>query len=359
MIPLYGRLLLPAFGDAHVHPLLAGLGMSRCWLSDEPEEPEAYLSVIRAYAEAHRDLPWLTGEGWVLSAFPGGLAPAHLLDTIEPDRPVFLESADGHAAWVNSVALGMAGIGPDTPDPEHGRIERYADGSPLGTLQESAMDLVKAQLPPATAAEREDGLRRGQAVLHRVGVGTWQDADVDSDLQAAYLAVAGRGELTGRAALALRWATDRGTEQVSDLVARRLVVDREGGGRVTAPSVKIFQDLSVENRTAAMLEPYLGVDGTPGDDRGVSQFGPAALRDLCVAVDEARFAVHAHAIGDRAVREVLDGNRGGSAHQRIRWKPPPDHPSPVRRYGRHPEVPGPGRHRKLPAVLGGARRACR
>ena len=80
----------------------------------------------------------------------------------------------------------------------------------------------------------------------------------------------------------------------------------EGAGRLRAPTVKIFQDGVVENATAAMLEPYLDGSGSRRVDRGDSLFGPAALRDLCVALDEARFAVHAHAIGDRAVREVLD-----------------------------------------------------
>ena len=96
-----------------------------------------------------------------------GLATADLLDSVVPDRPVFLDSIDGHSAWVNSVALGLAGIGPDTPDPRAGRIERYADGTPMGTLQEAANELVERLLPPTTAAEREAALLRGQAFLHR------------------------------------------------------------------------------------------------------------------------------------------------------------------------------------------------
>ena len=80
----------------------------------------------------------------------------------------------------------------------------------------------------------------------------------------------------------------------------------DGAGRLRAPTVNIFQDGVVENATAAMLEPYLEGDGRPGSDRGDSRFGVAALRDTCVALDDAHFAVHAHAIGDRAVREVLD-----------------------------------------------------
>ena len=306
VIPMSGRSLVPAFGDAHAHPLLAGLGMSRCWLSDEPDDLDAYLSVIRTYATGHPEQAWVVGEGWSLGAFPRGVAESDVLDAVVSDRPVFLLSRDGYAAWVNSRALELAGIGPDTPDPEGGRIERYDDGTPVGTLQGRALDLVERLTPATTEQEREDGLRRGQAFLQRAGIGSWQDANVDAEVQAAYLALAGRGELTGRAALALRWDPDRGVAQVSELIARREVVAGQGDGRLRAPTVKIFQDGAVENATAAMLEPYRDEHGQPRRDRGASIHGSAALRDLCVALDDARFAVHAHAIGDRAVREVLD-----------------------------------------------------
>jgi predicted amidohydrolase YtcJ len=306
VIDLGGRLLMPAFGDAHVHPLLAGLGQARCWLNDAPREVGAYLDIVRDYAAAHPGRDWVVGEGWSPDVFPSGLATADLLDAVVPDRPVFLESIDGHSAWVNSVALARAGVGPDTPDPRLGRIDRSDDGTPLGTLRENAMALVERVLPPTTAAEREAAVVWGQAYLHRVGVGSWQDAEVDVDQQAAYLAVAGRGELTARVALALAWDPERGAEQLPELVARRQQVSDHGAGRVRAPTVKIFQDGVVENATAAMLEPYLDGDGRPGTDRGDARFGAATLRDACVALDDARFAIHAHAIGDRAVRDVLD-----------------------------------------------------
>jgi predicted amidohydrolase YtcJ len=306
VIPLAGRLLVPAFGDAHVHPLAAGLAMTQCWLHDAPEDAAAYQAVIGEYAAGHPDRPWIIGEGWVVNAFPGGLPTAELLDAIVPDRPVYLESADGYAAWVNGAALALAGIDDGTPDPRTGRIARYTDGAALGTLQGAAMELVRALTPTISAAEREDGLRRGQAALQRVGIGSWQDANVGPDDEVAYVALAGRGELTGRAALALRWEPHRGMEQLSELLARQQALAEWGGGRLSAPTVKLFQDGVAEDGTAAMIDPYLGEDGGPGRDRGDSRYHPVALRDICVALDDARFAVHAHAIGDRAVREVLD-----------------------------------------------------
>ncbi|MCY7419549.1 MAG: amidohydrolase [Chloroflexi bacterium] len=306
VIPLGGRLLVPAFGDAHVHPLLGGLGLSRCWLTDQPEDIGAYLATIADYAAAHPERPWIVGEGWSMSAFPGGVATAALLDAIVPDRPAYLESRDGHSVWLNTAALGAAGIGPATADPAHGRIERDAEGNAIGTLQEHAIYLVSRHLPPTSAVELEEGLHRGQAELQRQGIGSWQDAHADPAQQAAYLALAGRGELTGRAAIALLWDVDRGLEQVPDLIARRQAVADAGAGRGRAQTVKIFQDGIVENGMAAMLSPYLDAAGRPRTDRGESIHGLTALRDLCVALDDAQFSIHAHAIGDRAVREVLD-----------------------------------------------------
>lgn len=298
VVPLAGRWLLPAFQDAHVHPLLAGLGLTRCWLSDAPADPDAYLGLVAAYAAAHPERPWILGEGWSMSAFPGGLAPAALLDAVVGDRPACIESRDGHSAWVNSAALALAGITRETPDPVGGRIERDADGAPMGTLQERAIDLVARLVPPATAEEHEAALLRGQAELHRLGIGTWQDAHVDPARQAAYMAVAGRGELTGRAAVALLWDVERGPEQGDEVDPARL----------RAPSVKLFQDGVMESATAALLEPYLGataLDAGP-DGRGESIHDPEVLRTMCTRLDAEHFAVHAHAIGDRAVREVLD-----------------------------------------------------
>ncbi|MFN8519743.1 MAG: amidohydrolase [Chloroflexota bacterium] len=306
VIPLRGRLLLPAFQDAHVHPILAGLEMSQCWLSDGPEVPRAYLRTVAAYMEAHPERRWVEGSGWAMSAFPGGIARAKVLDKVTGDRPAYLETRDGHSAWVNSAALAIAGITAETPDPPLGRIERDEHGAPVGTLHEAAMELVSRCLPVTTATQWEQALLRGQAELQRLGIGAWQEAHADRARQAAYLAVLGRGQLTGRAALALRWDHARGLEQVPELVERRREVAAVEPARLHAAAVKVFQDGVVESRTAAMLAPYLDAAGRPSADRGPSVYHPDVLRDMFVALDAERFAIHTHAIGDRAVRETLD-----------------------------------------------------
>lgn len=101
-----------------------------------------YLDRVHEYAEAHPDRAWISGGGWSMDSFPGGVPTAELLDRVCPDRPVYLPNRDHHSAWVNSRALELAGIDAGSPDPADGRIERLPDGSPSGALHEGAMALV-------------------------------------------------------------------------------------------------------------------------------------------------------------------------------------------------------------------------
>ena len=121
---------------------MAGIGLLRCPLHDVAATQDDYLRVIRAYADAHPDAEWIEGDGWYMSAFPGGTPRATDLDRAVPDRPAYFDNRDGHGAWVNSAALARAGITAETPDPPHGRIERDTDGNPTGTLHEGAAELV-------------------------------------------------------------------------------------------------------------------------------------------------------------------------------------------------------------------------
>jgi predicted amidohydrolase YtcJ len=147
-------------------------------------------------------------------------------------------------------------------------------------------------------------LRLGQAELHSLGITNWQDAIVEPETEEpAYVALAGSGELSARVVGALWWERDRGAEQIEELVERR---SRTMSDRYRATSVKIMQDGVIENFTAGVLEPYLGSDGRPTDNRGLSQVDPEALKGYVATLDELGFQPHFHALAERAVREALD-----------------------------------------------------
>jgi len=307
VVDLRGRMLLPGFQDAHVHPVWGGLDMLRCDLSAYDTAAD-YVDAIGRYAAEHADDGWILGGGWGMSAFPGGTPTASLLDTVTGDRPAFLPNRDGHGAWVNSAALRLAGIDRGTPDPADGRVERDADGNPSGTLHEGAMTLVNRLLPAEPAERMVEALLTGQRYLHSFGVTAWQDAIVGSygdagDPAPAYLAAAADGRLTGRVVGALWWDRTAGLEQIPLLLERR---EQYRGGRFAATSIKVMQDGVAENFTGSMLEPYFDGHGHPTDNSGISFVPPEILNEAVPLLDAAGFQVHFHAIGDRAVRECLD-----------------------------------------------------
>lgn len=321
---LAGRWLLPAFHDAHVHPVQAGTELNLCNLTDLGTIEE-YVGRIASYAATHPDRPWVTGGGWSMDAFPGGVPTADLLDRACPDRPAFLPNRDHHSAWVNTRALELAGIDEHTPDPADGRIERGPDGRPTGALHEGAMDLVAARAPKATPEELMAGLMTAQRHLHSIGIVGWQDALVGAglgmlDTLDTYLDARRSGRLTAKVVLALWWDRERGLEQVPELVERRRRAAEAG---VRATSVKIMQDGVCETHTAAMLDPYLDAQGHTTDNRGLSFIAADDLREYVAALDAEDFQVHVHALGDRAVRDSLaavehartvNGPRGNRHH---------------------------------------------
>lgn len=307
VVDLAGRLLVPGFQDAHVHPVSGGLELLRCDLGEGATEAD-YLATIAEYAASHPDEEWILGGGWAMSAFPGGTPTAASLDRVLPDRPAFLPNRDGHGAWVNSAALRRAGIDRHTPDPADGRIERDADGHPTGTLHEGAMSLVNRLLDDPSPAFLREALIAGQRYLHSFGITAWQDAIIGDysdlvDQGETYRQAALDGTLTAKVVGALWWDRTAGLEQIPSLVERR---ERFSHGRFQATSVKIMQDGVAENFTASMLAPYHDGHGHPTDNSGISFVDPDVLNEAVPQLDALGFQVHFHAIGDRAVRECLD-----------------------------------------------------
>jgi predicted amidohydrolase YtcJ len=285
----------------------AGGQLRRCDLRDGVTAAD-YLAIIDRYARAHPDLEWITGGGWSMDAFPGGLPRREPLDAVTGGRPAFFPNRDGHGAWVNTAALRLAGIDARTPDPPDGRIEREPDGQPGGMLQEGAAGLVSRLLPEVTAADWDEALLAAQEHLLALGITGWQDAIVgryqgDDDPYGAYLRAARAGTLLVNVRGALWWERDRGLEQLEGLLERRA-----GGqaGRFRATSVKMMLDGVAETGTAAMLEPYLDADGCATARDGLDFIDPELLPEFVTALDREGFQVHFHALGDRAVRHALD-----------------------------------------------------
>ena len=299
VVDLRGRMVMPGFHDGHVHPISSGIELAECTL-DDLATARALTDSIRACARAQSDRAWVRGGGWQLPLFKDANPSKLLLDQAVPDRPAILYAADGHSAWVNSKALELAGITQQTPDPPNGRIERDPrTGEPSGTLREDAISLVGRIVPLRTEQELADGLARAQKLANRYGITTILSAATgEADLR-AYSDADKKGALTLRVVAAIHLGDPLHDSMLPKLRELRL---RFAGPRVRPNAVKLFADGVIESRTAALLAPYLDRRG----DSGTPVYDPAALKDLAVELDRDGLQIHVHAIGDRAIRMVLD-----------------------------------------------------
>ncbi len=300
-VDLAGGCLVPAFRDGHVHPLHAGLQLSGVPLVGATTIAELTTRVAD-FARAHPDLPVVVGKGYDPTLAPGGCFDAADLDAVVADRPVVLTASDGHVMWVNSRALAAARIGAATPDPPRGAIVRRPDGSPMGTLLEAARELMAPVVPPPTAADRREALRRALDEMAAAGLVWGLEAWCGPDEVEAWLGLAEAGPLPLRGELALLVRPDRWREQREFLLDARREAARRGGGQVRATTVKFFADGIIEAGTGALLDPYT-------DDphsHGLPNWEAGELAEAVAAVDAEGFQAHLHAIGDAAVRAALD-----------------------------------------------------
>jgi len=316
VVNLHGRMLMPAFGDAHVHPVFGGLSYSRCSLHGG-HSVDDYLKTIAACVARTPGTGTIYGIGWEDGLFPpSGVPDKALLDRISTDRPLIFLNTGGHGLWVNSRALALAGITRDTPDPENGKIDRDQNGEPVGGLEELAMNLVDKLIPPPTQQDMDDAISYTVKTFNAMGITTWHDAaitvkpDGSSPMIEAYHQLQAQGGLSVHVTMALKWENSRGLDQLPTLFS---AAEHARSLGLTANAVKFFVDGVVVQRTAAMIDPYQGTT----DDRGLLQIPPKTLDDAVTAIDAHGLQAHFHAIGDGAVRAALDAIQAAREHNGV------------------------------------------
>ncbi len=300
VVDLGGRMALPGFHDAHMHPISGGEMLLGCSLYGLLTQEEILAKITECVAAS--DEEWVIGDNWDLGAFPDGNPHKSLLDAIEPDRPLYMRGSDGHSDWANSKALELAGITAETPDPPKGVIERDPEtGEPTGTLRETARAPIEALLPQSSFEERVAALRAALAETRRYGITSLIDAWTGLDDWRVYRHLEDAGELTARVMASLTFGVNakHQGEEWETVFARRGEFASE---RLDTASVKLFLDGVLEGETAALVEPYTGM----GDYRGVLNFDNDELQAAVTRFDALGLQVHMHAIGDLAVREGLD-----------------------------------------------------
>jgi len=299
IVDLRGRVLMPAFADAHLHPFGLGAALSGLDLVGTRD----FDAVLARVAARDASLPsgrWLVGRGWDQNDWPDTAFPTRdRLDALVPDRPVLLVRVDGHAALANGAALRAAGVDAGTPDPEGGRILRDAAGEPTGLLVDAAVGLVRAAMPPPDEAELEERLRRAQDHLLARGVVAVHAAG----LGAREIAVLRRWDAEGRLRLRVHVMLDGDDDELlAHWFARGPELDHLGRGHLAVRAVKLYADGALGSRGAWLLDDYADDPG----NRGLVLTPPERIREVAVRCREAGFQVCTHAIGDAANRAVLD-----------------------------------------------------
>jgi predicted amidohydrolase YtcJ len=289
VIDARGRAVLPGFTDSHIHFAAYSRSLDRFHIGGVKDLAEA-LAVVKARTGTPG--AWILGRGFVINGFSGLRFPTREhLDSAAPENPVVVSSFDGHVLWVNSLALAAAGIDRRTPDPEGGKIERDDQGEPTGILLENAVKLLRDVIP--VPEDLTPFLTRGLAELHALGITAIHNFERAS-------AFRGLGRLRAQGKLTLRVTHAIDAEELP--LARALGIEGGLGDEfLQLLGVKAYADGALNVRTAWMLAPY-GPEAT----RGMRVIEPDALRSLHEQAGALRMPLAVHAIGDAAVKMVVD-----------------------------------------------------
>lgn len=307
VIDLGGRLVVPGFQDSHLH--FPGRSVSEVSLHDIETLAE-FQRTLADFAKAHPSLPWVTGHGWGYSVFPSQTVDKRYIDAVIPDRPVYLTERDGHMGIANSKALEVAGITSATPDPPNGRIMKGANGEPTGELKEAAQRLVRRHIPPESEDDRYAALLQHMDEAAAAGITAVQDAGTSLDVFPVYERAAAAGALKIRFRFTSSILPGEGgaprdhhmkkAPASADLAPARRQRDTFRGPLLKFGAIKGMLDGTVDARTAAMFEPYVG-GGT-----GIPFWEQDDLNQVVALYDKEGFQVLLHAIGDKAIAMALD-----------------------------------------------------
>ncbi len=302
-VDMQGCTLLPGFFDSHFHFYQWSVGRTQMNLSPAQDFAGCMDMISRAAAQLSPG-QWLHGAGFNETDWTGGHEPRMPtrkdLDAVAPENPALIYRCDLHLAVANSKALEQARVGPQTPDPEDGSIERDASGAPTGVLREGAITLVRDAAPEPTDAELERIMETGVAELQRMGVTAVHDVRLAGAVAESARTLRVWQRLRRKNALGLRCWAAAPAESLQEAVTLGLQSGL-GDGRLRLGCVKFFFDGGMGARTAWMLEPFRDTG-----EAGVCLYRPDRLAMDVRTAHANGLAVMIHCIGDRAVREVTD-----------------------------------------------------
>jgi predicted amidohydrolase YtcJ len=290
------KVLLPGLIDAHGHVMGLGETLLQVDLRKSKSALDAS-KMVQAYAKTQQELAWIIGSGWNQVLWPGKAYPtASLLDEYVNNKPVMLSRVDGHASWVNTKALEIAGITKDTLDPPGGKIVRDKQGNPTGVLIDNAESLILKHLPKTSEATLTAQLNAAGEHLLSEGITSVHDAGIGKEVYNYYKKRVAEHSLPVRIYPMIA-AT---SADLMQLLEEGHVQDQYDW--LSIRSVKAYGDGALGSRGAALLQPY----SDASDNKGLLVTREQDLKPLFDLVLGKGFQLNFHAIGDRANRLALD-----------------------------------------------------
>ncbi len=291
-----GKYLLPGLTDAHGHVLGLGEEKLQADLRGTTSIDDA-LGRIRKHIAANPNARWVIGRGWNQVLWKERRFPtARELDAIVADRPAVMTRVDGHATWVNSAALKVAGITAASVDPQGGQIVRDASGQPTGVLVDTAEELIEKHIPSATDAEAKSQLLAAMNEAASLGMTGVHDAGIDGHTYDLYRELGAAGRLPIRIYAMLRDSPDD----------RRLMQSGprlpEYDDRLQMRAVKAWADGALGSRGAALMQDY----SDQPHHRGLMMYTREQMQELATLTASKGWQLNVHAIGDAGNRLVLD-----------------------------------------------------
>ncbi len=297
-IDLQGAVVVPGFIDAHLHFLWGGETLLTIPVNQARSKSD-FIAIVRRYARDRKAGSWLKGSGWNEHHFTDqGFPHRKWLDEAAPGHPMIVIRHDGHSGIASSAALELANITSETLDPHGGIIDRDEQGHPTGILREAAMDLVMQHMPEDSESELMKKLETSQNYLLERGVTSVGDMIYDMNHFCFLQDMARQGKLKIRVSAytpILKWA------EMKALLHEGIYEDEY----FQYKGLKGFSDGSLGSHTALMLEPY---EDSP-DSAGIYESDwkdVSVISENITDADKMGYQTVIHAIGDRAVREVLD-----------------------------------------------------
>lgn len=331
------QLVMPGITDAHLHLMTLTLAEQQIDLTGLGRQ-----SALDAIADRHRSMTatgtaegWLLGHGWSVGHL-GGWPDAAMLDAVAPGRPVALWAHDHHSRWISGAAIRRAGLSAESPDPDGGLIRRDSVGAPTGILHETAGTLIDPVVPEPPRIVIEEWLRSvGQKLLALGITGCHDPGELTGVADVPRIPLFYR-DLARADRLPLRVHASIRAPQLEQALQLGLT-SGQAEGRYSMGWLKLFADGSLGSRSAALLEPYADADADPptGGPRGMALMERDELEVHVRRAAAGGISSQIHAIGDAAVRTVLDvfaATPPGPLTQRIEHAQLVD-PADQRRFG--------------------------